>query len=574
MFTRLMGLARNREGNGMDVNVRVAGEAGQGVQTTGLLLDGAFARMGLHVFSTQSYMSRIRGGLNSFDIRVADEEMFSGREKADILVALTDEALRELGAGVTSNGVTLFNGTESPDAVAIEFGKIAREISGKPIMANTVAAGAVFAVLGYDVEALCGYLADEFKGKPAETIEGNVACARRGWQLAAKAPSLDAPHGAGAEPRICDGSAAVGLAAATAGVKLVCSYPMTPSTGVFTFLAGVADEYGIVVEQAEDEIAAINMVCGAAYAGAPAMTTTSGGGFALMAEGLSLAGMMELPAFIVLSQRPGPATGLPTRTGQEDLKFAVYASHGEFARAVYAPGSARQAHVVTRVALQTAHKYQTPAILLIDQFLADQRKNAPQFDMELRPIDRHVLLNPAPDYVRYAPGPGGVSPRALPGGDVFVICDSDEHTEDGHLTEDLSARVRMQDKRLKKAEGMRDDVLPPERYGPPDADWLLVSWGSTYGPCREAVDILNASGHSAALLSFAQVWPLNGAMIRQAIGRTGAGRPTRIICVENNATGQFASLLREQDAAPECETMLKYNGMPFTGQEIAGRALA
>ena len=548
----------------MDINVRIAGEAGQGVQTTGRLLVDAFARMGLHVFSTQSYMSRIRGGLNWFDIRVGDQELFSGAEKADLLVALTQEALRELAAQVNPGGVVLFDGDERPGAVAIAFRQVAREVAGTPVMANTVAAGAVFAVLGYDVERLCECLANVFGKKAPETVATNVSCARRGYELAAaNGGPMAAPNDTGAPPRASDGSAAVGLAAATAGVKLVCSYPMTPSTGVFTFLAGAADEYGIVVEQAEDEIAAINMVCGAVYAGAPAMTTTSGGGFTLMAEGLSLAGMMELPAFIVLSQRPGPATGLPTRTGQEDLKFAVNAGHGEFPRAVFAPGSPAQAFDVTRLALETAHRYQTPAILLLDQFLADQRTNVAEFDRTPRPIERCVVEHPAPDYVRYEVTESGVSTRALPGGAAFVVCDSDEHTEDGHITEDLDARVRLQDKRLRKYEAVTANALPPERYGPDEAELMLIAWGSTYGPCREAVDILDAGGGSAAMLHFAQVWPLNAQALR--------ADAKRVICVEGNATGQFASLLRERGMLAECESLLKYNGMPFTGEEIARR---
>ena len=553
----------------MDVNVRIAGEAGQGVQTTGLLLVGAFARMGLYVFSTQSYMSRIRGGLNSFDIRIGDEELFSGREEADLLLALTDESVKALGPKMAPQGLVLFDGAESsrPDAAAVPLAALAKEVGGTPLMANSVAAGAAFAALGYAVDTLCEHIAAAFAKKGADTVEKNAACARRGHEVAgALNASVPAPQPAGAPAGTYDGSTAVGLAAATAGVKLVSSYPMTPSTGVFTCLAGLADEFGIVVEQAEDEIAAINMVCGATYAGVPAMTTTSGGGFALMAEGLSLAGMMELPVFVMLSQRPGPATGLPTRTGQEDLKFAVSAGHGEFARAVFAPGSLEQAYALTRHAIQTAHKYQTPAILMLDQFLADCRKNVPELDRRLRPIDRHIVGNSSRDYVRYAHAADGVSPRAVPGGEAFVVCDSDEHTEDGHITEDLSAHVRMQDKRLSKVQGLKAEALPPERYGPANAEDLLVAWGSTYGPCREAADILNARSRPTALVHFPQVWPLPVEAARDAIGSAG-----RIICVESNATGQFASLLREQRVLAECEAILKYNGMPFTGEEIARR---
>jgi len=586
----------------MDLNIRIAGEAGQGVQTTGNLLVRAFAGLGLYVFATQSYMSRIRGGVNWFDVRIGDRELFSGRERADLLVALSPGALEALRGEVTDAGVVLFDGAGAPGVQSLAFTETATEVSGSAQLANTVAAGAVFGLLGYEIDKLCDPLAVQFGKKGAELVAGNVRCARRGAELAAAlAASVAAPRPGGAPGDVCSGSEAVGLAAATAGVKFVASYPMTPSTGVFTFLAGAADEYGIVVEQAEDEIAAVNMVCGATYAGVPAMTTTSGGGFALMAEGLSLAGMMELPAVVLLAQRPGPATGLPTRTGQEDLAFALHAGHGEFPRALFAPGTPAQAYELTRRALKTAHRFQTPVIVLIDQFLADVQKNTQPLDRSLRPIDRHVVLDPAPDYVRYAVTGDGVSPRALPGSGPFVVCDSDEHTEDGHITEDLGVRVRLQDKRLAKVKGMTAEALPPEVYGPTDpgargdecparpeslpranstrppqppgaagAETLLVAWGSTYGPCREAVDILAAEGRSVALVHFAQVWPLDAGAVRPLL--TGAGAK-RVISVEGNSTGQFASILRGAGAIDTCDRLLRYDGMPLTGEWIAERIL-
>ena len=560
----------------MDLTIRIAGEAGQGVQTTGGLLVSTFARMGLHVFATQSYLSRIRGGLNWYDVRIGDAPLFSGREAADLLVAMTPQAVETLRPHVSAGGVVVFDGECEGNCVGIALEAVAKEVGWSAVMANAVAAGAVFALLGYDLAPLTEYLHVQFKKKGAETIEKNVACVEEGARRAAsRAGSLAAPAPTGKAVTVSSGTEAVGLAAATAGVKLAASYPMTPSTGVFTYLASVADEYGMVVEQAEDEIAAVNMICGAAYAGVPAMTTTSGGGFALMVEGVSLAGMLELPILILLSQRPGPATGLPTRTGQQDLLFAVHAGHGEFARAVFAPGSPEQAYHLTRRALETAHKWQSPVILLLDQFLADLVTDTPPLEAGLRPIDRHILARPPADYVRYAVTDSGVSPRAVPGSGAFVVVDSDEHTEDGHITEDLEARVRLQDKRSRKAQGMRAEALPPERYGSPDAETLLVCWGSTLGPCREAVDILAAGGASVAMLHFGQVWPLDVAAVRKAMGRDGgAAGPKRIVSVEGNVEGQFAALLRQTGALTDCERACKYDGMPFTGEEIADRVKA
>jgi 2-oxoglutarate ferredoxin oxidoreductase subunit alpha len=554
----------------MDITIRVAGQAGQGVKTTGSLLEGALARLGLHVFSTQSYMSRIRGGLNWFDIRLADGELFGGKEQAEVLIALTRPALEVLKETVSEGGKILFDGPSAEGAIAIEFTKVAKELTGSAIMANTVAGGAVFALLGYDVERLCDHLRESFASKGEQVVGNNLRCARRGAELVGRGNGFltKSPSPAGAPPRVTSGAEAIALGAATAGVKFYTAYPMTPSTPVLHYLAGAveAKKFSLVVEQAEDEIAAINMVCGAAYAGVPAMTGTSGGGFALMVEGVSLAGMLELPATIFVGMRPGPATGLPTRTAQQDLQFVLYAGHGEFPRAIYAPGTIQQCYELTHRAIQIAHKYQTPTFILADQFLADAAKNIPPLDQALRPVDRHIAASAAGNYARYALAEGGVSPRAIPGGDALVVVDSDEHTPDGHLTEDFAARLAQQDKRMSKLACMTAEAIGPTFYGPADAPTLLVCWGSTYGPAREAVDSLIARRQPTALLHFSQVWPIDPAAASKAIGRR-----QRIVFVEGNQTGQFLAICRQLGLVGACEHIGRYDGLPFTGGQIAER---
>jgi len=551
----------------MTVTIRIAGEAGQGVLTTGGLLVQTLAELGLHVAATRSYMSRIRGGLNWYDIRIGESPLWAPAERANLLVALTDTAMETLAGDLANGGVVLYNGAEADGSIAIDLAGVAKELGGSALYANTVAAGAVLALLAYPLDALEALLAKEFAKKGPEVVEANRACARRGAELVAgSAGALPAPATGGQRAgSIYDGATAIGLSAAVAGVKFVTAYPMTPGTATFACLAGLADRYGIVVEQAEDEIAAVNMLCGATYAGAPALTATSGGGFALMAEGLSLAGMMELPIVAVVAQRPGPATGLPTRTGQQDLAFAVSAGHGEFPRAVFAPGTVRQCYDLTRRALETAHAFQTPVVLLTDQFLQDLQQTLDELPAEPDPIDRHVVTAGS-DYQRYAETDSGVSPRALPGGEAMVVCDSDSHTADGHLTEDLDAHVAQQDKRSRKLAGMTAAALAPQRHGPPDAATLLLTWGSTYGPAREAVDELRSAGESVAMLHFAQLWPIDAAGVRETIGS-----PERIVCVEGNATGQLAALLRSVGALDDCELHLRYDGLPMTGTEIAER---
>lgn len=552
----------------MNVMIRVAGEAGQGVATTGSLLVEAFAHIGLRVGAVQSYMSRVRGGLNWYDVRIGDEPVFCGADKADILVALTPAARQALEGEVREGGTVLYNGEDGEHVIAIDLNAVAEQTGGKKIYSNTVAAGAVMELLGYDVGELESLLSKAFAKKGDEVVSANVACAHKGAELVRdEAGKIESPKPAegGAQRRVYSGAEAIGLSAAVSGVKFAAAYPMTPGTATFAYLAGAAEKYGIVVEQAEDEIAAVNMLCGAAYAGVPAMASTSGGGFALMVEGVSLAGITELPICIVVAQRPGPATGLPTRTGQQDLLFALHGGHGEFAKAIFAPGSVQQCYDVTRRALETAHKFQTPVIILTDQFLQDFEQTIEPLSDEYAPIDR-CLVTARADYARYAVTDSGISPRAVPGGEGLVIVDSDEHTEQGHLTEDLNVHLVQQDKRMRKLDAMTAEAMAPEPYGPDGAETLLVCWGSTYGPCREAVDRINQSGGSAAMLHFAQVWPI----AHEAAARALAERK-RVVCVEGNQTGHFAQLLRTAGLVGEVETLGRYDGMPFTGEWIAER---
>ncbi|MEK7375866.1 MAG: 2-oxoacid:acceptor oxidoreductase subunit alpha, partial [Candidatus Margulisiibacteriota bacterium] len=274
---------------------------------------------------------------------------------------------------------------------------------------------------------------------------------------------------------LLSGAEAVGFGAVAGGCDFISAYPMTPSTGVFTFLAGQSHDFGIVAEQAEDEIAAINMSLGAWYAGARAMVATAAGGFALMVEGLSLSGMLETPTVIVVGQRPAPATGLPTRTEQGDLNFAVYSGHGEFPRIVFAPGTLEDTFYVTQKAFDLADRYQVPVIILVDQLLMDSYNNIPALNIEDLEIKKYIIET-AKDYKRYALTQDGISPRGIPGfGSGLVAVDSDEHDEEGHITEDLEVRTKMVDKRLKKLDAIKTEALPAELIGSKDYETLIVA---------------------------------------------------------------------------------------------------
>jgi 2-oxoglutarate ferredoxin oxidoreductase subunit alpha len=330
-------------------------------------------------------------------------------------------------------------------------------------------------------------------------------------------------------------------------------------------VAAQARKMGLIVEQAEDEIAAINMAIGASFAGAPAMVATSGGGFALMEEGVSLAAMTETPVVVVLAQRPGPATGLPTRTEQGDLELVLHAGHGEFPRAIFAPGTIEECFYLTRRAFELAERYQGPMFLLTDQFLADSYRAVVPFEIKnLAAVHGGTGTASTLPYERFAFTDSGVSPRLLPGaGKQLVVADSDEHTEGGHITEDLSLRIKMVEKRLTKGTWVESEVIAPEVKGEERPDFLLVCWGSSKGSVQEAARHLTSKGKKVATLHFSQVWPLVPEQFMEYLENAH-----EVVCVEGNAFGQFARLIRRETGFYIPRRILRYDGLPITPEWI------
>lgn len=548
-------------------NILIGGAAGQGIDTTVTILEKLLKHSGYYIYTTRDFMSRVRGGHNFSLLRFGTEAITSHSYRLDGIIALNEETIDLHKHELTDNGFILCDNSvpysdEDSRVMKLPMNNIAKELGNGKASAS-VAAGAVLKLFGEPFTYVEEVMAKVMK---KEILEVNVKAALAGHSAAqAKFQHMDGGY---KDYMLISGSEALGLGAVAGGLKFYSAYPMSPSTAVLEYLASVGHKAGIVVEQAEDEIAAVNMALGASFAGARAMTGTSGGGFCLKVEALGFSGIAEIPLVAVDVQRPGPATGLPTRTEQSDLKFVISASQGEFPRLVIALRNQEDAFYQTFRALNLAEKYQIPVILLSDQYLGDGTACVKPFDISGLKLISHAEEAKG-EYLRYKITEDGISPRLIPGlTSHLVAADSDEHDERGWITESAEVRNQMVDKRMRKLKGLMKELSEPEFMGEEQCDTLLLGWGSVWGPIREAVSLLNKNGDgSYGALVFGDIYPLPQEKLKlYAKGRT-------IINVEQNATGQLASLIREQTGI-ECQrSILKYDGRQISGEEIAKKVL-
>ena len=557
------------------ISLVLCGEAGQGIQTIEGLLTRIFKLAGFNVFATKEYMSRVRGGSNSTQIIISNRRVSAPLNRIDILIPLDKSALPHLRNRIGKDTIILGEKEKvlpEREIIDIPFTRIAKEI-GSPIFSNVVAVGLIASLFKVDQQIPLEYTKKRFFAKGEKIVQGNMTAIKRGYELASDLIKKESvarlsipipnPEQDIKEEIILNGAEAVSLGAISGGCNFISSYPMSPSTGVLTFLSQYANEFSIIAEQAEDEISAINMALGAWYTGARGMVTTSGGGLALMGEGVSLAGMMELPVVIHLAQRPGPATGLPTRTEQGDLELALYSGHGEFPRIIYAPGGIQDLFYLTQRAFNLADKYQIPVFILTDEYLMDTYYNTLEFDLGKTKIE--VYINKTnKNYKRYQLTKNGISDRGIPGrGEGLVLVDSDEHDEFGRITENLDLRKNMVEKRLKKFKELEKDKISPELIGTREYEILIVGWGSTYHIIKEAVE--NLKKYKIAFLHFKQIYPLPSGI------KEYFKKAKKTIVVENNATSQFGKLLELFTGIAVEHKILKFNGLPFFVDELTDK---
>lgn len=546
-------------------NILLGGSAGDGIETMSSLLEKILKKSGCYVFSTRDVMSRVRGGHNFIQIRFGTTAIASHVEELDCIVALDEESynvhksdLNKKGIIIGDNSLKLIDN----QLITLPLRETARNL-GNIKAANSVAIGAILKLFTIPLSNVEEVLTNSLK---SDLREINLLAIKEGYDKVdalyqTEFTSLD-------NHMILSGNTCLSLGAIAAGINFYSAYPMSPSTTILDYLSAHGDKMNIAVEQAEDEIAAINMAIGASYAGAKAMTATSGGGFSLMVEALGFAGIGEIPLVVADIQRPGPATGLPTRTEQSDLKFVISASQGEFPRMVIALRHHEDAFYQTARAFALAEKYQMPVILLSDQYLADTTAVVPVFDTTkiMKPEETTPVSNvkEGTPYLRYEFTENGISTRMIPGRtNALVHVDSDEHDEQGYITESAKMRVQMTDKRMAKLKLLESELQEPEFIGDKEYETLLVGFGSTYGPIKEAVTILNRKGGHYAALLFGDVYPLPTKELNKL-----APKAKEIINVEQNATGQLASLMRESVMINCDHSILKYDGRQLSPKDI------
>lgn len=593
------------------LNFLIGGPAGAGIEKSGSILALAFVRAGYFAFSNIEHASQIRGGNNFLRLRIGEAPHEVHSEEIDVMIALDKQTIDEHVSEVVDDGAIIYDSEmikPAPDfdskkikMIGVPLKKIATEDLGNSLAENMIALGILFELVGFDIASVRNVLEKIWGKKGAEIVNLNMKALEEGGRIVKERGCEKFGIGLrGKEKKgrgiggkkttknmfLC-GNDALCIGAIKAGCKFVGEYPMTPSSSILHFMAAWAEKYGIVVKHTEDEIAAVNSVIGAGFAGVRGIAATSGGGFALMTEGIGLASMNEVPIVVVDVMRPGPATGLPTRTGQGDLRQVIHAGQDDPVKIVLLPGSPKECFEMGLSAFNLAEKYQLPVIICYDKYLGEGYYTVSPFDMDGLKIERGKVLNEdmlakISDYKRYSFAKDGVSPRSLPGmkGGIHRAT-SDEHNEYGEICEDALNREKMVEKRMKKLEIALKELPGPELVGDKDADVTFVTWSSTVGACMEACERGGRGGRGAredvrkrgkrhtrvggmcACLQIKTAWPFHKKETTEIL--KSLKRP---VLVEQNYTAQLGGLIAEQTGIVIKEKILKYDGSPMTAKYI------
>jgi 2-oxoglutarate ferredoxin oxidoreductase subunit alpha len=566
-----------------DIEIMFGGQAGDGSLTTGDLIAGVFKRMGLEVYTYKDFPSRIRGGHTNYVIRAGEQPNYGMADFVDGLIAFDLEAVEVHIDEMRPGGFVIFDNTSEtvPENVRradvtwydIPLAKIAKEDLGLELVRNTIALGVLGTLVGMDPDVMRADVAGVYKRKGEKVVDINVRAIEAGEKYV-KEHFAEWPSGYGLRAKpdgdrlIMMGNDAIGYGALVAGCRFMAGYPITPATDVLEWMAKYAPRFGGVAVQAEDELAAINMVIGAAFTGVRAMTATSGPGQALMTEAIGLAGVLEIPVVVIECARTGPSTGMPTKTEQSNLNHLIFSGHGEIPRIVIAPGTVEDSFYLSVLAFNLAEKYQCPVFLLSEQALCQSKATLPRLDFSRVAVDRGKLVTEPVvfgEYKRFAFSEDGVSPRVIPGieGGMHLAAGS-EHNDAGVITENARNRARMMEKRMQKMESAKVDLPAPLVHGDKRAEIAIIGYGSNRGPIVEAQERMAKDGLATKFLEMRTLWPFPEDEVRAFIDDT-----KHVFVIENNYTGQLERLVRYVVGPLErMHRVLKYNGRPFRPIEV------
>ena len=566
---------------------KIGGEAGFGIMTTGLLFSKIASRLGYYILDYVEYPSLIRGGHNAYEVCVSDREVTALKKEIDVLVCLNEETFHKHKNRLNSQSLVLydkeeFDFTDNFNKINVPLKKIVTDLKGQAVMKNTIALGASLSILGGKIEVLLDLIAEQFKKKGDEIVRFNQQFAIAGYEevkenYSASIKNFLIEKEEEKEKLVVSGNEAFSLGVVFADCRLYAAYPMTPSSSVLHTLASWQEKTGMIVRHSEDEIAVINTALGASFAGVRAAVGTSGGGFSLMVESLSFAGVAEIPVVVLLAQRPGPATGMPTWTEQGDLLFAIFSGHGEFPKIVLAPGDQKEMIELTLKAFNLADIYQTLVIVVSDMYLSEGHKSVErdwvdkivrEYQIRRGKINLSQKENPQKleIFLRYKITENGISEKILPGtAGYFYQENSYEHLEDGHTTEEAKPRKDQVEKRLRKWQTyLKNDFQSPKFYGNEKAEIVFISWGSTKGIVLEAQKRLKEKGIETGFYHFNHIYPLDKEKVSQLLKKDNK----RYLLVENNALGQFGKILAMEAGLDFEEKILRYDGRPITVEQI------
>lgn len=556
------------------MSIKFGGQSGQGINTVGKLLAKSLSNSGYKIFAYREYPSLIKGGIASYQIDFSNKQINSSSKHSNILITFTPEALNEYLFTVSHNGIVIHDSKDltmsdeqqeyinknNIQLVFLDSVTVAKNTGGTEIMSNAVMLGFVWKILDLNIDILTDTVLQFFEKKNID-LEAEKKCILAGFNSPTYRPelsnSIDTPKISlfKSKQLTISGNAALSLGAISSGVRAYYAYPMTPATSIFQFLGNTSSETKILVKQAENEITAIQLALGSMYMGTRGLVATSGGGFDLMIETLTCAGISEVPLVVVLSQRAGPATGVPTWTGAGDLNTAVKSGHGEFPRCVISVSDANSSYTLIQQSFNIAETYQIPVILLTEKQISESL-----FSIDGLPKNIPIQRGLSDGDLRYQITQTGISPRWIPSKEKKpYLSNSDEHTEDATSTENSKEIVAMMEKRMRKMEELKKEIPSPIYFGPKDADTVFVGLGSSKNAIVDTIPTKEKTGY----LHFEYIYPLKTDTLGKLIEQN-----KRLVLIENNQTGQLGNLIKEEIGYEFKEKLLKYDGRPFFVEDI------